>query len=616
MPEILKKYFPVVILFVVGGLLTGGLAFLVMGRAFGYDKIQAPALVPGFLVGAVAASVIAALIIRYRHVLLERLAEEQKISAKLREEIAERERIAEALQESEERFSLAMIGANDGLWDQNLTTGKVYYSPRWCRMLGYEPEELAPTMETWERLVDPDDRQRVRQQMKDYFSGASDSFEAEFRMRHKDGTWVTILSRAFLVREDGRPSRLVGTHVDISLRKQLEEQIHHVQKMEAIGQLTGGIAHDFNNLLGVMLGNIQVLRDKFGENSSLLAIERAVDRGAELTSRLLAFSRQQSLKPRPINLVDMVVEVEDLLRRTLGAPIDVETHVAEGTWVIAADPGQLQNALLNLAINARDAMPSGGKLTISCWNERLADFAAAVQPDVAPGEYVILSVADTGDGIPEEVRQRVFEPFFTTKEIGKGSGLGLSMVYGFAKQSGGTVTIDSEVGAGTTVKLYIPKCTSPKETEIKPEEKSGPPAMTPSIPDPANDGGGPPLGRNEKILVVEDDADLRTLAEVMLQNLNYVVSIAANAANAEEVLNDSPMPDLVLSDVILPGGTSGPEFANKVRVRYPDLKFVFMSGYTADAAHRRGLLESDAVLINKPFDMKTLAVKLREVLDA
>ena len=344
------------------------------------------------------------------------------------------------------------------------------------------------------------------------------------------------------------------------------------------------------------MGNAElVAEDATSEDSRIQAIMRASVRGAELTQRLLAFSREQPLRPQVINLADLATSMLELLRRTLGETIDIETTTGADLWAALADPGQAENAVLNLAINARDAMPKGGKLTIECVNARLDETYVSQNPDAAVGDYVVLALSDTGTGMSAEVQAHAIEPFFTTKEVGQGSGLGLSMVYGFAKQSGGHLNIYSEENTGTTVKLYLPRA---EEVEAK--------AARSSI-DIAR-------GQGEVILVIEDDADVRSLAVRMLESLGYGVIDVPNAAAARDALRDRGKVDLILSDVVLPSGMSGPEFVEEVLALYPGLKAIFMSGYAAESAKRNGFLGSDKVLLNKPFQKDQLAKVLREVL--
>ena len=410
--------------------------------------------------------------------------------------------------------------------------------------------------------------------------------------QRSDGEWIEVSD---FILEDGSVFTVGNI---ITERKRMEAELRQAQKMEAVGNLTGGVAHDFNNLLGVIMGNAELLEDSLGsDDKQLHAIVRAATRGSELTQRMLAFSRQQPLRPQSIDLWALVSGMSNLLTRTLGETIEIETRTAPDLWSVSADPGQVENVLLNLALNARDAMPDGGKLTIACENVHLDASFAVCNREVEAGDYLVLSVSDNGTGMSAEVRARAFDPFFTTKDVGEGSGLGLSMVYGFAKQSGGQVTIYSEEGRGTTVKLYLPR--------------------TGKAPDSgkADQDADTPRGQDEVILVIEDDPDVRDLSVQMLEGLGYRVINAPHAARARELLANGTHVDLVLSDVVLPGGTSGPEFAEEARTLRPDLMVIFMSGYPAEAATRNGLLGPDTVLLNKPFHRRQLATALRTALD-
>ena len=378
-----------------------------------------------------------------------------------------------------------------------------------------------------------------------------------------------------------------------------EDALRQAQKMEAVGQLTGGGAHDFNNLLAVVMGNAELRAEREeGDNQHLQAIVRAAARGAELTQRLLAFSRQQTLESKPFDMAELVSGVSDMLARTLGAPIDLKTVTAPDLKPALADSGQVENALLNLAINARDAMPEGGKLTIECMNVRLEDEYIRRTPEVVAGDYVLMAVSDTGMGIPEETLQHVFEPFFTTKDVGQGTGLGLSMVYGFAKQSGGHVAIYSEVGKGTTVRLYLPQ------------------AETDQADIASSLGAEVCGGKGETVLVIEDDEEVRKFAVEALEILGYRTLDAGDAGAARDLLAEPSggAVDLVLSDVVLPGGVSGPAFAAEIGEQHPSLKFIFMSGYPAEAASRKGLLKKTDILLGKPFRPRQLAEAIHRAL--
>jgi CheY-like chemotaxis protein/two-component sensor histidine kinase len=382
----------------------------------------------------------------------------------------------------------------------------------------------------------------------------------------------------------------------------MQEELRHSQKMEAIGQLTGGIAHDFNNLLAVIIGNIDLLEQTLEPDSSERAYTEeataAANRGAALTGRLLAFSRKQPLDSRPVNINDLLESMTALLERTLGETIELRFKLRPNIAPCMIDRLQLENAILNLAINARDAMHGGGLITIETSNVSLDARDASMVPDATEGDYVLIAVRDTGVGMSAPVRARVFEPFFTTKDVGAGSGLGLSMVYGFVKQSGGHVSIESKLGSGTEVRLYIP--------------------WTSQLPDSLEDidADTVPAGQGESVLVVEDDPALQQVIVLFLEQQNYQVAAASNGSEALAILDESDPFDLLLSDIILPGELSGPELLNVVANRQPSMKFLLMSGYASDAFEGEAGPSELANLLQKPFSMGALARKVRSVLKA
>lgn len=461
--------------------------------------------------------------------------------------------------------------------------------------LGYAIEELK-TMTPAD--IGPNfDSARMRSVIEMFASGEQKHVHYETVNRRKDGSEYSIDLLLELTQFGDRPA-VLGIGEDITERMKIEEQLRRSEKLKAVGQLTAGVAHDFNNMLAVTLGNAELLEDELGpDNPQLAAVVRATKRGADLTQRLLAFSRKQILNPKVINANDLIADITGLLRRTLEEHIDIETVTAAGLWNCKVDPAQLEDTLVNLAINARDAMPDGGKLTIETANDRLDDDYAAAQGEVMPGQYVMLAVTDTGSGMLPEVREHVFEPFFTTKEVGKGSGLGLSMVYGFVKQSGGHVAIYSEPGEGTTIKLYLPRSTVVKAVERKPATNEV------------------PVARGETALVVEDDPPLRSLVVAMLSSLGYQVMEAATGTAALEQLGPTTRVNILLTDVVLPGGMNGRELAMEAEQRAPGLQALYMSGYTEDAVMHHGRLDADAELLQKPFRRADLARAVRRVLD-
>ncbi|MDP6708201.1 MAG: PAS domain S-box protein [Alphaproteobacteria bacterium] len=401
--------------------------------------------------------------------------------------------------------------------------------------------------------------------------------------------------------DEGATRGYIGLVTDISGMRQQEEILRRAQKMEAVGQLTGGVAHDFNNLMAIIQGNISYLDKNLDPDSPYKKLTapalRAVKRGASLTQRLLAFSRNQTLVTETVDVGDMVAELGEMLRRSLGEDLTIDIETAPDLWQCQVDPGQLEQAIVNLANNARDAMPKGGKLGIEASNKRLKHGDVARQPEARAGDYVVISVSDDGEGMPPNVRDRVLEPFYTTKEAGKGTGLGLSMVYGFIQQTGGDIKIETEEGIGTTVHLYVPAMT---KDEARTEKAAD------AVPGHAT---------GATILVVEDDDDLRAMTRMFLVDLGYRVLDAGTGKEALKIFDENSNIELLLSDVVLPGGMSGPDLAFDVRRSKPDLKVVYMSGYTADALTRRGGIDADTVLIRKPFDDRILGQRLRDALD-
>ncbi len=423
----------------------------------------------------------------------------------------------------------------------------------------------------------------------------------EVTARRKDGsTFPAGLSVSEVV-FDGR-RLFTGIIHDNSARRAAEEQLHHAQKMEAVGQLTGGIAHDFNNLLTVVIGNLEMLEARVADDKSRSLVrqaEEAAELGAELIDRLLTFARRRSLEPQSLDLNELILGLDDILRRALGEAIDVSIVLSPGLWQLRSDPGQLESAILNLCLNARDVLGDGGRVTIETANAEVDGAAVAGDPEVSPGSYVRLSVSDDGPGMAPEVQARAFEPFFTTKELGVGTGLGLSMVYGFARQSGGFVTIKSETGQGTTVSLFLPRW----EGTLADAEPGG------------SEGEGA-RGHGETVLVVEDDERVRQVTAQRLRSLGYRVREAGSGQAALNALEEHDGIELLFTDIIMPGGMSGRELAVAVREMHPDVKVLYTSGYAAEATAQRGVLGPGEALLAKPYRTAELAVQLRRILDS
>ncbi|MGE0746959.1 MAG: response regulator, partial [Rhodospirillales bacterium] len=393
----------------------------------------------------------------------------------------------------------------------------------------------------------------------------------------------------------------------MAAREKAEEQLRQAQKMEAVGQLTGGIAHDFNNLLTVVLGSFERIRRDLGRGRTPAEIENSIDNGiqasqraAALTRSLLAFSRRQPLEPHPVDINRLVSRLSDLLRRTIGEQITIESVNAGGLWRTYVDPNQLESAILNLSVNARDAMPGGGKLTVETANAYLDEHSLAGESDAAPGQYVMVCITDTGTGMSPEVRAKAFEPFFTTKGVGQGTGLGLSQVYGFVKQSGGHIQIYSEPGEGTAVKIYLPRLAD-EAAAVEP---------VPHVPPAAE------AARGERILVVEDEDGVRERTVEILTELGYGVIEAATGPAALALLDGGAVADLLFTDVGLPGGMNGRQLANEAQARRPGLKVLFTTGYARNAIVHDGRLDPGVSLVTKPFTAAELARAVRGVLDA
>lgn len=427
------------------------------------------------------------------------------------------------------------------------------------------------------------------------------STQFEARRQRKDGSAIELIIAATPLHDEaGTPVGLMVVATDVTEQRTAEEQLRQAQKMEAVGQLTGGVAHDFNNLLTVIQGNAELLREITAEQpvrDYAATILRAAERGAELTQRLLAFSRRQALRPESLNLNSLIDEMGALLQRTLREDAELKIAPGRDLWRVTADPTQVENALLNLALNARDAMPQGGKLTVETQNVELSEDYSALHQEVRPGPYVMIAVSDTGTGMTPEIMSRAFEPFFTTKEVGKGSGLGLSMVYGFVKQSGGHLKIYSEFGHGTSVKIYLPKGATQSD------------APAPAIETEAVPGGV------ESVLVVEDDPLVRSYVSEQLRDLGYRVTEAADGRIALEALRRGVGFDLLFTDVVMPGGMNGRQLADQARLLSPRVKVLFTSGYTENAIVHHGKLDAGVHLLNKPYRKAELARAVRRRLD-
>ncbi len=513
-------------------------------------------------------------------------------------------RLAEqTIRVSEERFRLVARASNDVIWDWDLVSDGCWWNDGLDRVFGYHANKEGQTMPSRLELVHEEDRERVAASLCEATLGDAQIWSEDYRMLRADGQARLVSDRGYVIRnEQGEALRMLGSIVDVTERSELDERMRQSQKLEAIGQLTGGVAHDFNNLLTVILGNAELLSEQLHGNQPLQSMAEmtasAAERGAELTRRLLAFARRQVLEPRQIEIKPLVEGMHGLLRRTLGEDIEINILAADDIWRAEVDPGQLEVALLNLAINARDAMPEGGCLSIEAGNAVLDEDYVEIQQELSAGDYVTVTVSDTGTGMSKDVIARAVEPFFTTKDVGKGSGLGLSMVYGFVKQSGGHLRIYSEPGEGSTIRLYLPRADGSGDAvgDVSQEIK--------------------PVGGNERILVVEDDPMVRRHLTSQLLHLGYHVTDAASGQEALEILHGNVAFDLLFTDIVMPGGINGHDLADAALALKPKLKVLFTSGYTEAAIVHKGRLEPGVHLLNKPYRRQEMAAKVRLVLDS
>lgn len=657
----------------------------------------------------------------------ERTLQLNETVSRLLAEIEERERTADALRRSEERYALAIAGANDGIWDRDLETGEVHFSPRWKNILGFEDYEITNDISEWKRRIHTDDYPQVMSSLESYLEGGLPCYEVEFRMRAKDGGFRWIQSRGACLRDQrGKPCRIAGSHTDITYRKQmedairssekkyrkifeeskdvififdadarmvdinqsacelfgysreelfsldmatdifcreddrerflralfangyvrdmetslkrqggerltvhisasllrntedvvtgymgiihdmtehnrLEQQLLHAQKMESIGLLAGGIAHDFNNLLTAISGYGEIVRENVPGHAVLLRssidqVMHAAERARELTHNLLALSRKRIINPKPVPVNDIIAGAKSLITRIIGEDVELTTSTSRRRLTVLADRGQLEQVLINLAANARDAMPGGGNLRIAVGQAVIRESDKRASGLDVRGPHALISVSDTGTGMDEKTRQKIFEPFFTTKEVGKGTGLGLSISYGIVRQHNGIITVDSEPGKGTTFTIHLPLIGIEAE-----------PAPAPVAP--------PSTAGVETILVAEDEEIVRNYLRDILRRAGYTVITASDGAEAmARFRQNADGISLVISDVVMPKKNGREIFDEICRIR-SDVRFVFISGYTADVIIRKGIFDKGVDFVTKPFMKNDILHKVREVLD-
>lgn len=515
-------------------------------------------------------------------------------------DITERKLVEQRLHESEERFRLLAKATNDAIWDWNLETNELWWNEGFEALFGYRRDEVETTIESRTTRIHPDDYDRIVPDIHRVIAGGGEHWSGEYRFRRKDGAYAYVLDRGHVIRDpSGKAVRMVGGMTDLTERKNLEAQLLHSQKMEAIGRLAGGIAHDFNNLLTVINGYCELLLEESRDASRkhVEQIALAAERAATLTSQLLAFSRRQVVQFKVMDLNAALENARNLLIRLIGEPIELVMILDPALGRIKADPGQIEQVVMNLTVNARDAMPQGGTLRIRTANVTLGRPDVHARFTVPAGSYVMLEVADTGIGMDEDTQMHIFEPFFTTKAQGEGTGLGLSTVYGIVKQSNGYILVDSQPSRGATFTILLPRAMEEASTTAGSPSESG------------------PLTGQETVLLVEDEDMIRDLIRHILRSHGYTVIAASKGEEAVDLAERHAGPiDLLVTDVVMPG-MSGRELADRLARSRANLCVLYMSGYTYDEIGRHGVLGSDILFIQKPFSPDRLLRKVREVLD-
>jgi PAS domain S-box-containing protein len=519
------------------------------------------------------------------------------------QDVTERKRAEEELASTAQRLSLVSRATSDAIWDWDVVTGSLWWSDMHYDVLGYE-RRTVPTYEAWLNRVYPDDRARVLASVRQALERGDETWSDEYRFSHPDGSTRWLLDRAYALYDDsGKPIRMVGSLQDVTKQRQLELQLRQAQKVEAVGQLAGGIAHDFNNILSIVVGYADLVLGSLGPATAgrdeVEEIRKAALRGAELTRQLLAFSRQQVLQPRTTDLAAIVAGMTQMLRRLIGEDIELSIE-GTGSALVWVDPGQITQVILNLAVNARDAMPRGGRLTIRTMGVVVGEDEGREHVRIAPGRYVVLAVSDSGTGMDVATQAQIFEPYFTTKEPGRGTGLGLATVQGIVAQSGGSIVIVSEIGRGTTFRIYFPEAAA---GEAARHDGDG-----------ARGAGGARRAAGETVLLVEDDHALRAMLKAVLQRQGYRVLEAPNGREGLLLSQafDGPI-DLVLTDVVMPY-MSGRELVERLAGTRSGLKAIFMSGYADGVLDEHGVRDRKSSFLQKPVTPAALVEKVRAVL--
>jgi PAS domain S-box-containing protein len=540
----------------------------------------------------------------YNEVLIHKL--EDKV-LELERQVAERLRAEAAIERAALQLRAAVTAANVGLWDWDLDTNVVFYSPEWKRQIGYEDHEVSSNISEWWDRVHPDDRERIVDAVRAFAEKRRPDFDVEFRVRHKDASYRWMLSQASLIEDDrGRPLRMLGSHVDVTARKRadaerehLQTQLTQAQKLEAVGRLAGGVAHDFNNALCVVIGSaelaLDLTRPDEGAYEYLQSICDAGRRGAQIVRQLLAFARKEAVSAIGVDPNDALTSVHGMLSRLIGEDIELTMTLQPDVWAIRIDPTHFDQIIINLLTNARDAMSGGGRIRVATANVVLDDASVKRWPGLAPGEYVSLEVTDTGCGMDAATRDRIFEPFFTTKPDESGTGLGLSTVLGIVERNGGRIDVHSELGKGSTFTIHLPRFSG----------------VTPRTE--AETISAPPTG-GETVLVVEDNPSLLTVVRRTLESYNYRVLTAKTATDAMQISQSADQGiDVLVTDLVMPY-MNGKQLAQAVRADQPGLRVLYMSGYPATVLSERMLISEGDPYIQKPFTPQMLAERIRQAL--
>jgi PAS domain S-box-containing protein len=527
---------------------------------------------------------------------------EQRVAARTAElelEVSERRRSEGALARANERFLLAAAALEGAIYDWDVGLDRVTWSDGLARVFGYRPDQVRNEPGWWQERVHPEDLDRVLSQ-RDAGLTRGEDFVCEYRFRREDGQFLPVLDRGrVVVEDDHRVARVVGVIENVAELRRLEEQFLHSQRMEAVGRLAGGIAHDFNNILTTIIGYSEILLTESGlspeQREQVVEVRKAGERAADLTRQLLAFSRKEDAKPEVVEIRKAVLDLEKMLLRLIGEDIRLESHLPAGEAFVLIERARIDQIVVNIAVNARDAMPNGGTLALTVDDLEIDEAFARTQAGMRPGSYVRLEFRDDGIGMPRTVLARAFEPFFTTKPPGRGTGLGLSTVYGIVKQAGGYVSIESAPGNGTTVTVYLPRANADDR------------AAAERLVDAPRTAG--------RILVVEDEESLRRMLSSLLVRNGYEVSVAGSGEEAIRLASQSPDPhDLVLTDVVMPG-INGFSVMHELRHAKPDLKVVLMSGHHDEKVSRDRDLAPGTAFLNKPFALGDLLRTVDELLD-